>query len=257
MSKLSLLTAALVLSAGTFNGAASEKDAARVPVLLELFTSEGCSSCPPADRLLEYLDTKQPVAGADLIVLSEHVDYWDSSSWRDRFSSPQYTARQQEYTNKYHLNGVYTPQLVVDGHFGLVGSDARGATSAIRQAIREPKVPIAISNVTRDGDRLTAHIGLPEASQDFKGGRGTLFVAIADNRAESHVGGGENAGASLAHVAVMRILRQVGPIDLGTASGKDVTLTIQRGMGVTGLRFVAFVQDTKSGHILGVAAQKL
>jgi hypothetical protein len=257
MSKLSLFTAALVLSAGTLIWAAAGKEAARVPVLLELFTSEGCSSCPPADRLLEYLDIKQPVAGADLIVLSEHVDYWDSSSWRDRFSSPQNTARQHEYTNKYHLNGVYTPQLVVDGQFGLVGSDAREAMSAIRQAVREPKIPIAISNVTRDGDRVTAHIDLPEAGQDFKGGRGTLFVAIADNRAESHVGGGENAGESLAHVAVMRVLRQVGPIDLDTASAKDVTLTIQRGAGETGLRFVAFVQDPKSGHVLGVAAQKL
>ncbi len=257
MSKLSLFTAALVLSAGPSTWAASEKETARVPVLLELFTSEGCSSCPPADRLLQYLDAKQPVAGAELIVLGEHVDYWDSSSWRDRFSSPQYTARQQEYTKKYHLDGVYTPQLVVDGHFGLVGSDARGATSAIRQAIREPKIPIAVSNVTRDGDRVTAHIDLPEAGKDFKGVRGTLFVAIADNRAESHPGGGENAGASLAHVAVMRVLRQVGPVDLDTASAKDVTLTIQPGAGVTGLRFVAFVQDTKSGHVLGVAAQKL
>jgi hypothetical protein len=257
MLKLSLLTAALVLSAGTFIWGASEKEEARVPVLLELFTSEGCSSCPPADRLLEAFDTRQPVAGADLIVLSEHVDYWDSSRWRDRFSSPQYTARQQEYTHKYHLNGVYTPQLVIDGHFGLVGSDARGATSAIREALREPKVPIGISNVTRDGNRLTAHIDLPEAGEDFKGGRGTLFVAIADNRAESHVGGGENSGASLAHVAVIRVLRQVGPVDFGTASGKDVTLTIRPGAGATGLRFVAFVQDTKSGHVLGVAAQKL
>jgi hypothetical protein len=257
MSKLSLLTAAMVLSAGTSIWAAAEEDASRVPVLLELFTSEGCSSCPPADRLLQYLDTKQPVAGADLIVLSEHVDYWDSSSWRDRFSSPQFTARQQEYTNKYHLNGVYTPQLVVDGQFGLVGSDARGATSAIRQAIREPKIPIAISNVTRDGDRVKAHIDLPEGSQNFKGGRGILFVAIADNRAESHVGGGENSGRSLAHVAVMRILKQVGVIELDGASAKDVSLTIQRGADVTGMRFVAFVQDTKSGHVLGVAAQKL
>src|SRR5581483_10170098 len=194
MTRFGFVTALFAAGAGALLSAPAVTPGSRTPVLLELFTSEGCSSCPPADRLLEYLDTNQPVPGADLIVLSEHVDYWDSSSWRDRFSSSQYTARQQEYTNKYHLNGVYTPQLVIDGHFGLVGSDARGATSAIRQAIREPKVPIAISNVTRDGDRLTAHIDLPESGQDFKGGRGTLFVAIADNRAESHVGGGENIG---------------------------------------------------------------
>jgi hypothetical protein len=257
MSKLSLIAAAIVLSAGASIWAAAGEDAARVPVLLELFTSEGCSSCPPADRLLQYLDSKQPVAGADLIVLSEHVDYWDSSRWRDRFSSPQFSARQREYTNRYHLDGVYTPQLVVDGQFGLVGSDARAATSAIRQAIREPKIPIAISNVTRDGDRVTAHIDLPEAGQGFKGGQGILFVAIADNRAESQVRGGENKGRSLAHVAVMRILKQVGVIELDGASTKNVSLTIRRGADLTGLRFVAFVQDSRSGHVLGVAAQKI
>ena len=141
-----------------------------MPVLLELFTSEGCSSCPPADRLLEILDQKQPVAGADLIVLSEHVDYWDRLGWKDPFSSSQYTARQQDYTNKYNFDGVYTPQLVVDGRFGFVGSDGREASSAIQKAIRERKIPIEISNVARDGNQVTAHIEL-HADQSFKGGR--------------------------------------------------------------------------------------
>jgi hypothetical protein len=161
----------LTLSAWPLICAAVGKDTAPVPVLLELLTSEGCSSCPPADRLLEVLDQQQPVAGADLIVLSEHVDYWDHLGWRDPFSSTQYSSRQAEYTNRFNLNGVYTPQLVVDGRFGFVGSDGYEALSAIQEVIREQKIPIAITNVTRDGKHVTAHIELPAADQNIKGGR--------------------------------------------------------------------------------------
>ena len=254
MKSLSLFTAALCLSAGALTCAAADNGAARVPVLLELFTSEGCSSCPPADRLLEILDQQQPVAGADLIVLSEHVDYWDSGGWKDPFSSSQYTARQQEYTNRYNFDGVYTPQLVVDGRFGFVGSDGREASSAIQKAIRERKIQIEISNVARDGDRITAHIQL-QADQTFRGGRAVLYVAIADNRVESRVARGENAGRSLAHVAVTRILKQVGTVDLDSVTARDVTLSVQQ--SGNGSRLVAFVQDPKSGHVLGVAVQKL
>ena len=254
MTRLSFLTAALTLSAGVLICEAAGNDPARVPVLLELFTSEGCSSCPPADQLLAILDEKQPVAGADLIVLSEHVDYWNRLGWKDPFSSSLYTDRQQDYTNRYNLDGVYTPQLVVDGRYGLVGSDGREASSAIQKAIREQKIAVAISNVSRDGNQVTAHIEL-NAGQNFKGGRGVLYIAIADNRVESHVAAGENAGRSLAHVAVTRVLKQMGAIDLDRASAKDVTLPVQS--GAYGSRLVVFVQDARSGHVLGVAAQKL
>ena len=254
MKSLSLFTAALCLSAGAMTCAADDDRAARVPVLLELFTSEGCSSCPPADRLLEILDQKQPVVGADLIVLSEHVDYWNGEGWKDPFSSSQFTARQQDYTNKYNFDGVYTPQLVVDGRFGFVGSDGRAASSAIQKAIRERKIPIEISNVTRDGDLIAAQIQL-QADQSFRGGRAVLYVAIADNRVESHVARGENAGRLLAHVAVTRLLKQVGTVDLDSASSKDFSVSVP--LAANGSRIVAFIQDHKSGHVLGVAEQKL
>src|SRR5712671_2412583 len=153
MTSLHFLTVTLCPSAGVLFFVAADNGATRVPVLLELFTSEGCSDCPPADRLLELLDQKQPVAGADLVVLSEHVDYWDRLGWKDPFSSPVSTARQQDYTNKYNLDGVYTPQLVVDGRYGIVGSDSREVTNAIQKAIREPKIPITISKVSRNGNQ--------------------------------------------------------------------------------------------------------
>ena len=164
MRKFSLPAGLLVLYAAASISAGADKGGDRVPVLLELFTSEGCSDCPPADRLLGELDQNQPVPGAELIVLSEHVDYWDRLGWKDPFSSSQYTARQQEYASKLSHDGVYTPQLVVDGRFGFVGSDGREAVSAIQKAIREPKIAIAIAIVTRSGNEVSAHIELPASA---------------------------------------------------------------------------------------------
>jgi len=257
MRRFSLFSGLLALTATASMSAGADKEGARVPVLLELFTSEGCSSCPPADRLLEVLDQKQPVAGAELIVLSEHVDYWDRLGWRDPFSSPQYTARQQEYASKFSRDGAYTPQLVVDGRFGFVGSDGREATLAIQRAMREQKIGIAISHVARDGNHVTAHIESSASEQSTKGAKAVLYLAVADNRAESHVTRGENGGRNLAHVGVARVLRQVGTIDLESTFAKDVTLSIQPGALPNGMRLVAFIQDPRSGHVLGVAVQKL
>src|SRR5213594_3831029 len=116
MRILVFLTAALLMRA-----------AERGPVLVELFTSEGCSSCPPADALLARLEKSQPVAEAEIIVLSEHVDYWNRLGWRDPFSSVEFTLRQQRYTEGFRRDGAYTPQMVVDGRVEFVGSDERQA----------------------------------------------------------------------------------------------------------------------------------
>ncbi|MEP6961819.1 MAG: DUF1223 domain-containing protein [Acidobacteriota bacterium] len=235
---------------------AADQNSMRTPVLLELFTSEGCSSCPPADQLLQTLDQKQPVAGAEVIVLSEHVDYWDRLGWKDPFSSPQYTARQKTYTEKYRLDGVYTPQLVVDGRFGVVGSDGSAVSSAIRQALREQKIPITISRTAHDDNQLTAHIDVPAGERNAKDGSAILYAAVADNRMDSQVSRGENSGRSLSHVAVTRVLKQMGTVDLGSPTAKEIVLDLPPGMGRSGSRLVVFLQDPKSGRILGTAAQQ-
>src|SRR6202790_917533 len=125
-------------------------DSLRIPVLVELFTSEGCSSCPPADALLEKLDRSQPVNGAELIVLSDHVDYWNDIGWKDPYSSREYSERQSAYAAQFGLGGIYTPQIVVDGHYELVGSDERRAREAIANATKVMKTPVSVASSLSD-----------------------------------------------------------------------------------------------------------
>src|SRR5712664_239526 len=142
-------------------------DTSRAPVLVELFTSEGCSSCPPADALLERLDRSQPVNGTELIVLSEHVDYWNDIGWKDPFSSHEYSERQSAYAGHFGLGSIYTPQMVVDGHIELVGSDERRAREAIQNATKGMKTPVSISSSLSDDKTPILHIEtgpLPAAS---------------------------------------------------------------------------------------------
>src|SRR5258708_30693112 len=105
------------------------------PVIVELFTSEGCSDCPPADVLLEKLIATQPIGGAEIIGLGQHVDYWDRLGWKDRFSSSALTNRQQLYQTRFGTESIYTPQMVVDGRTEFVGSDASAARKAIEKAL--------------------------------------------------------------------------------------------------------------------------
>ena len=132
---IAILLIALVFSVK--NGA-QPTSGQRTPVLVELFTSEGCSSCPPADKLLIQLKQNQPVAGAEVIALGQHVDYWNSIGWADRFSSPQFSARQQQYADRLN-DGPYTPQMVVDGTTSVVGNDSNEVSRTIARAAAKSK----------------------------------------------------------------------------------------------------------------------
>ena len=222
----------------------------RRPVLLELFTSEGCSSCPPADRLLETFDRTQPVSGADLIVLSEHVDYWNRLGWTDPFSSALFTERQRDYVTRFHLDGAYTPQLVVDGQKDVVGSDERAARSAILKAETQTKSPIDLK-AQRSGADVKVKLGVAAAA------RGTnIYVALADDYAQSQVTRGENSGHTLRHVAVVRTLLLAGKTDVQGAFTTDLTLP-WRGGNSGAWRVVVFLQDAVSKQILGTAQMRL
>jgi len=225
----------------------------RVPVLLELFTSEGCSSCPPADRLLEKLDRDQPVAGAELIVLSEHVDYWNRLGWTDPYSSADFSRRQQDYAAHFRTNEIYTPQLVVDGVHQAVGGNWPMVERAIRESLQEKKTAITLSKArTRNG--ALVHVEAPPLTGD--GGKALVYLAIAANHAESHVTRGENRGRVLKHAAVVRQLTAIGDAESPSAAART-ELTLDPAWKRERLTVVAFVQERRSRTILASAAARL
>lgn len=254
MTRFRQTAIAALLAASLGATAAPARSDARVPVLVELFTSEGCSSCPPADSVLERFDRMQPVAGADIIVLSEHVDYWNSLGWTDPFSSEQFTARQYQYANKINpKDGAYTPQMVIDGRAELVGSDSEAARAAIERAVTAKKYPLEIADASREGDRITLRV---QAAPTLDGSA-VLYVALAESHASTHVLRGENAGRTLSHVAAVRSLTLIGKLSPASAASRDVTLPLPAGAGANGLRVVAFIQDANTGAVLSVTSRTL
>ena len=229
-------------------------DSAGTPVLVELFTSEGCSDCPPADTLLERLDKSQPVAAAQLIVLSEHVDYWNDIGWRDPYSSHAYSERQSAYATRFRLSSVYTPQMVVDGKFEFVGSDERRAITAAERAAKADKISMSLSGAHLESESVLA-VHLDAGQLPATATRpAAVLLAIADEKDESHVTGGENGGRTLRHVAVLRNLKQVGSLDQVSPSSQDVRIEIPRRNG--SIRLIAFAQDEENGTIWGVASTR-
>ncbi len=230
---------------------------ARAPILVELFTSEGCSDCPPADALLQKLDKSQPVSDAQLIVLSEHVDYWDGIGWKDPFSSHDYSLRQSAYAGHFGLASVYTPQMVVDGRFELVGSDERGALRAIQDAAKAEKVPLTLSAVRfADGETIRMQIDVGPVPSHLSDRSGRILVAVADESDQSNVRSGENSGRFLKHVAVVRQLSVVEEFERGGTFSREVAVKFNPARKGS-WRLVTFVQDRADGSIWGVGSANL
>jgi hypothetical protein len=218
----------------------------RQPVLVELFTSEGCSSCPPADLLLEQLDRGQPVPDAQIIVLSEHVDYWNRLGWADPYSSPEFSARQEMYARRFGLSGPYTPQMVVDGTSEFVGSDARAVANAIGSAARQPKVKIEIQPSRTDSVTVAAS---PLA--ELKARKAFVYIAHAAESASSDVLRGENKGRKLHHVSIVADIRKAGAVT--DREGLKTDVPVRDRATPPGSRLIAFVQDPSSGRVFGAA----
>lgn len=245
-----------VIMMGVFMAGGGPSQEHPAPVLVELFTSEGCSSCPPADRLLQEFDRAQSVPGAQLIVLSEHVDYWNHIGWTDPYSSPLFSERQNGYARHFGLESVYTPQMVVDGAAEFVGSDSRQATEAFTKARAAEKTAVRLSSISVDGGALRAHVEAGPLPPAFSG-KAEVYVALALNRAESEVLRGENSGRHLTHVAVVKSITKVGGLEKAKAFGQDVRMKLPVGSDPSNLRVIAFVQETGQGRVMGAALEQV
>jgi hypothetical protein len=264
VSALSGVTFPISRAAGTWRSAGqveavAKKSAERpvqtvTPVIVELFTSEGCSDCPPADRLLYALEQVQPVASAEIIPLEQHVDYWNSEGWRDPFSSSQFTLRQKDYVYAFNLPTPYTPQMVVDGTTEFVGSDKASALAAIAKAARLPKASIRLEQLSGTSSqdlRLNVSLG-PLGAGTPKHGADVLVAVTEDNLA-SNVTRGENAGVHLSHFAVVRELRVLGHVDSTGSFSATPDLALAGNWKRENLHMVAFVQDHSTKRILAAS----
>ena len=226
--------------------------AERVPVLVELFTSEGCSDCPPADALLAKLDASQPISGAQAIVLSEHVTYWNHQGWSDPFSLDAMTARQGEYVRRFGLDSSFTPQMVVDGTEQFVGGNARALIAAVEKEAKTPRQTLAITGARWDNGaaQFSLHASATAGAK--------IVVVLAADATHQEVAAGENRGRTLHHTAVVRVMKEFGP---DAADGRELKLPggplTKKNEAGGPVRLVAFLVDHKTGHVLGAAEQTL
>ena len=230
----------------------------RVPVIVELFTSEGCSSCPPADLLLSRLEKAQPVAGARIIALEEHVDYWNQLGWVDPFSAPRYRSRQNDYGVVLHLENIYTPEMVVNGQAEFVGNDGNRALQAIGAARQTTLVDLQHTPNASDPDLVD--LAVQVTNSDVKKSRSSdVYLAVTESEIESQVLRGENAGRRLRHAPVVRSFGVIGRIDPHGSNVGQITNTLRlpHEWRRENLRAVVFVQERSSMRITGAAIAEL
>jgi hypothetical protein len=250
MSQLrSFAVSALFLITSFASGHAQTTHTNRTPVLVELFTSEGCSSCPPADALLAKLDHDQPIQNAEIIILEEHVDYWDDLGWHDRFSSHQYTDRQSQYSSRLGVDGVYTPQMIVDGTDQFVGNDSFHAHRSITSAAQKAKLNLSLSRPIVDAHKISSSVSLPPslASQSHV----ELYAALVDPTDTTDVRNGENGGRRLQHAGVVRNLQRIGSLKDLSAGTLNFSLNAPSDAKLTDMRVVVFAQQSNQGNVLG------
>ncbi len=257
---LVLVSVGVALSAGRMAPATSTPPtahptgAAVVPVVVELFTSEGCSSCPAADALLRELETTAgAMPGVEVIALGQHVDYWNRLGWADPFSSAQYTARQRAYAEVLQ-SGTYTPQAVVGGRTELVGSQREKLTRAIAAAARAPRATVQLA---RTGAGASAAVTIRVTDLPAGTAPADVVLVLAESGLTTLVGRGENGGRTLAHASVVRSLRTVGDVANGGAFTATVPIAAAPAWQTARLRAVVLVQERASRRIVGVGTVPL
>ena len=252
-----LTTLLLALSVCLVAGAAQ----APAPVLIELFTSEGCSSCPPADAFLRQLDASQPIPGAHLIVLGEHVDYWDQQGWTDPFSSAALTERQRDYERALKVHEPFTPQFIVDGASEMRLSERQKIPQILKDAAAAPKIPVGIEALGIESLGVAA--GSPSVvtgkivvDGNAERRRSDVYVALALDHFESKVLRGENRGQSLSHVAVLLSIVKLGALAPGQQLSRDFRVPLKAGVDPANVRVIGFVQESDYGKVVGAAVRR-
>jgi hypothetical protein len=226
------------------------------PVIVELFTSEGCSSCPPADALLARYESQQPVANVQIIALEEHVDYWNELGWVDPFSGKQWTDRQVEYAASLGNGNPYTPQIVVDGRTEFVGSRESQARQVISRAASQPKTRVSVTvQAGEESDAIIVQIEVPKLTTASAADDPEVWLAITEGDLHSNVSRGENAGSALGHASIVRVLRNVGTARNRSelAFSQATPMKLDPRWKVAHLHAVAFVQERHSRRILGAS----
>jgi hypothetical protein len=250
------LVAALALVRAHEKAPSLASQTPRTPVVVELFTSEGCSSCPPADALLARLADGQLGDNVELIAMEEHVDYWNDLGWADPYSSQEWTLRQYAYAGALGNGNTYTPQMVVDGTVEFVGSHAQKAKETILKAGSRPKMSMWLTQGTGAGTgaaSFSARVGKLQGTTN--GDAAEVWLAITETKLHSAVTRGENAGEDLHHAAVVRSMRKIGEAkaDSETSFAGEASVPLQKEWKRENLRAVLFVQEKRSRRILGAA----
>ena len=242
-------------SSASSNAAISAKQ----PVVLELFTSEGCSSCPPADSLLAKLSEDQPFDGVEIIALEEHVDYWNSLGWSDPFSSPDFSRRQEQYAKLLPDGGVYTPQMIVDGRAQFVGSRTHETRDQIRWAASHPKSHLLLTPTSTPTSnphsrsfelRFDPSTPAPNSALD-------LWIAITEKNLHSDVTAGENSGHTLQHAPVVRQLSKLQSLSAPLSAPITFTIDLRKDWLPTNLTVVAFLSGPHSRQIQAAGSSPL
>ncbi len=251
--------AAVIALAGWLpTGYAAEKPL--TPVIVELFTSQGCSSCPPADAILRSFERNQPVAGVVIVPLSEHVDYWNRLGWHDPFSSPRFSARQRAYGEALDLPSLYTPMMVVDGRTVLVGSEGGDARRAIKEAGARPKTPVRLDVTSVATSRvidIAASIGGAAEGRGDAAKRLEVWLAITETGLVTDVMAGENMFRRLSHTGVVRHLERMATVAQNEVDAETpITrrVRIEDAWNRSRLRAIVFLQDASTSAITGAAA---
>jgi hypothetical protein len=209
-------------------------------VVIELFTSEGCSSCPPADELVAKIQKESN--DKPVYILAYHVDYWNRLGWKDQFSSAEYSTRQHEYADYLHLQSIYTPQIVVNGKTEFVGSEEVTLRKAINISLQQPastQLALNISNISHNNASFKYSI-----AGKYKNAE--LLIAILQKDAQTKVERGENAGHTLSHVQIVNKLQKIA---LSGSSG-TANVALPNGFNAQSWDVIGFLQSTENGAII-------